>query len=164
MRDLKYLKNGTHDLVNDALGLKQKTTISFTFKNSTYTRTDTTFIDDLIYSIVTDSIGIGPYPYYEDVPMLKKKGFRAILNLQTTENMVTLGINPSAYEDVCQRNQIKYVNIPIIDQVDLDPKKCLDSVEKLKHLIDEHDRVYVHCSEGVNRSPTVVIIYLHIYQ
>lgn len=159
MRDLKYLKNGAYDLVNDALGLKQKTTISFTLKNSTYVRTDTTFIDDLIYSIVSDSIGIGPYPYYEDVSILKKKGFRAILNLQTKENMVTLGIDPQVYLDVCQKNQIRYLSIPILDQVDLDPKKCLESVFALKELIDGHDRVYVHCSEGVNRSPTVVIVY-----
>lgn len=101
-----------------------------------YVRTDTTFIDDLIYSIISDSIGIGPYPYYEDVPMLKKKGFKAILNLQTKENMLTLGVDPLNYETMCQKNQIKYVNIPIFDEVDLDPEKCMESAKKLKELID----------------------------
>lgn len=101
MKDLKFFKNGVYDPVHDALGLKQKTTISFIFKNSKYIRTDTTFIDDFIYTRITENIGCGPYPYYEEVALLKEKGFKAILNLQTWDNMETLGIDPQRYQEVC---------------------------------------------------------------
>ena len=50
--------------------------------------------------------------------------------------MLTLGVDPLNYETMCQKNQIKYVNIPIFDEVDLDPEKCMESAKKLKELID----------------------------
>lgn len=164
MKDLKFFKNGVYDPVHDALGLKQKTTISFIFKNSKYIRTDTTFIDDFIYTRITENIGCGPYPYYEEVALLKEKGFKAILNLQTWDNMETLGIDPQRYQEVCQKAQVTYVNIPIIDMKNLNPEKCLQAAHELKNLKDIYNQVYIHCTEGVNRSPIVVIIYLHLFE
>ena len=164
MTDLKYFKNGAYDPVQDALGLKQKTTISFVFKNSRYVRLDTTFVDHFIYSKVTDKVSLGPYPDYEEIVGLAEKGFSAILNLQTPENMRIIGLDNEKYKQIFMDNHVAYVNLPIKDKVDLNPEKCLLAARQLKKLVDGYKQVFVHCSEGVNRSPAVVVFYLHLYQ
>jgi protein-tyrosine phosphatase len=37
-------------------------------------------------------------------------------------------------------------------------------VEELKELLNDGNTVYVHCSAGMNRSPSVVVSYLHWVQ
>ena len=78
--------------------------------------------------------------------------------------METLGIDPQRYKEVCQKAQVTYVNIPIVDKVHLNPEKCLQAAHELKKLKEIYEQVYIHCSEGVNRSPVVVIIYLHLFE
>lgn len=162
MKDLRVYKNGQFDHYQDALGVEQKKTVYFKFNRSTYKKMDAVFVNDLVYSKINEHIGLGPYPYYEEINSLSDKGYKAILNLQSAEDMERLGYHPAAYEEICNLVGIAYRTSPIQSQERLSPSECLLAVNVLNTLIENFKSVYIHCSEGVTRSPVVVILYLHL--
>lgn len=163
--NLEYFKNDTYDAEQAALGIPQKQTLLFVFKNSRYVRTDTIFSDDFVYTNITERILCGPYPEEQDIIEFQKKGISAILNLQTQGNMNALGIDDEKIRNLCEKVKIDYVNIPIYDTVKLNPGKCLKAASVLDELLRKNKgKIYVHCTEGVNRSPAVLILYLHLYE
>lgn len=97
-----------------------------------------------------------------DVDRLKELGITAVLNLQTEEDFLFWGIDWPALESAYQKAGVRLVRVPVQDfnAEDLREKlpACVDALEKL--LQAEHT-VLVHCSAGVNRSPSVVVAYLH---
>lgn len=99
-KDVKYYVDEQFDTLRDFLGVKTSTT-SYTYKNSCYIRIDHTFMDDFIFSELSDNLWIGPYPKYEEIDKLKQQGCNCIINLQATIEMEGLLASPDRYEDVC---------------------------------------------------------------
>jgi len=77
--------------------------------------------------------------------------------------------------EILKANNIKYVlnfakrkydgrrrNFPLKDCGE-EPERLLIAVEKLRSRMKKRGKVYVHCAAGVNRSPTVIAIYLVKY-
>lgn len=164
LENLEYFKNDIYDADHANLGIPQKRTLLFEFNQSEYLRIDSTFSDHFVSSKVTDEVACGPYPKEQDIIHLKERGYNSILNLQTKGNMDALGIDPFKIENFCLKKKITYVNIPIYDEVQLKPGPCLQAAKTLKELVKNDGKVYVHCTEGVNRSPMIIILYLHLYQ
>lgn len=46
-----------------------------------------------------------------------------------------------------------------MDPEDFEKKSC-KAVQILKKLINENEYVYVHCTAGIGRAPSIVVLYL----
>jgi protein-tyrosine phosphatase len=99
----------------------------------------------------------------EDVDELAREaGISAVLNLQTDEDMSWYDIDWQNLEAHYRKTEIEVVRCPVRD---FDPEdlreKLPECVHKLKELLEAGRTVYLHCTAGVNRSPTVAAAYLH---
>ncbi|HUM07207.1 MAG TPA: dual specificity protein phosphatase family protein [Terriglobales bacterium] len=109
---------------------------------------------------VTTQLVLGPVPLDEDdFRQLKRAKVTAVVSLQTEEDETDGGENERSLAEACG---MKFVSAPVMDfdKLELIRKlpACVDEVERL---IVGGDVVYLHCTAGVNRSPTVAVAYLH---
>lgn len=99
----------------------------------------------------------------EDVERLGKEfGVTAVLNLQTEEDFRAIGLDWPALEAAYRREGIKVCRVPVRDFDEEDLQRHLPAcVQALERLAGKDGAVYVHCNQGVGRSPSVVTAYLH---
>ncbi len=97
--------------------------------------------------------------------MPRQFGISAVLNLQTKDDFQAWQIDWDVLETHYRRAGIalRWISIRDFDWDDLQRRLPL-AVEALAELVDSSQVAYVHCTAGVNRSPTVVIAYLHWVQ
>jgi len=110
---------------------------------------------------ITPQIFVGPCPFDpDDFHFMKTKSVTAILSLLTEEDALQLDMtNENSY---AASADLAFRNVPVSDFDDLDLKRKLPAcVEALDDLLQQGHTVYIHCTAGVNRSPTVVAAYLH---
>jgi hypothetical protein len=98
----------------------------------------------------------------EDIERLKRQfGVTAVLNVQTDEDFAHWGIDFAGLEAWYGACGVKIRRLPVRD---FDPDelrwKLPECVELLDQLLRQGHTVYLHCSAGVNRSPSVAIAYL----
>lgn len=95
-----------------------------------------------------------------DFQQLKALGVTAILSLQTEED-VQEGAIESEWSAANEAG-MSFTNLAVtdFDRLDLLWKlpKCVAAVERI---LAAGDTLYLHCTAGVNRSPTVAVAYLH---
>jgi protein-tyrosine phosphatase len=107
------------------------------------------------------SLIVGPDPWdIEAFQQLIAEHVTAILNLQTDEDLEKRG---TVWEENLARvSGLDFCRVPVrdFDTADLQ-RKLPDCVAELDRLLKAGHTVYVHCSAGVSRSPTVVAAYLH---
>jgi len=104
---------------------------------------------------------VGPSPWdEEDFEHLRSQGITVILSLQTVEDVGERGLEAEA--STAKAAKLRFRNAPVADFDSDDLCRQLPAcVTKLKHLMDDGQTVYLHCTAGVNRSPTVAVAYLH---
>jgi hypothetical protein len=98
-----------------------------------------------------------------DIERLKTDfGATAVLSLQTDDDFAAWGIPWPEIEAACRAAAIALGRAAVPD---FDPealrRKLPECVAALDELLRAGHAVYVHCSAGMNRSPSVVIAYLH---
>jgi protein-tyrosine phosphatase len=114
-------------------------------------------------SAILPNVLVGPCPQSpQDIGRLKRDyGVSAVLNLQTDDDMDYWGFDWSELEHRYRKLGIEVRRSPIRD---FDPddlrRKLPQCVKALDALLQQGHKVYVHCSMGINRSPSVVIAYL----
>jgi protein-tyrosine phosphatase len=98
-----------------------------------------------------------------DVQALKSNlGVTAVLNLQTDGDMAWWGIDSAELEAVYRAAGIELRRMPVEDFNPEELRRRLPAcVEALDELLQADHTVYVHCSAGINRSPSTVVAYLH---
>jgi protein-tyrosine phosphatase len=100
-----------------------------------------------------------------DVDELKQLGVTAVLNVQTDEDFNYWGIDWGSVESHYAAAGIELRRHPIRDFEPTDLARNLPTcVRALDELLRAGHTVYVHCSAGINRSPSAVIAYLHWVQ
>lgn len=101
-----------------------------------------------------------------DIDSLKTDfGITAVLNLQTEDDFAYWGINWQGMEAAYRRLGIEIRRVPVEDFNREDLRQRLPAcVQALDDLLRAGHTVYVHCSGGVNRSPSTVVAYLHWVQ
>lgn len=102
-----------------------------------------------------------PAPFAkDDFHQLKALGVTAILSLQTEED----GQEGAIEKERSAANEagLSFTNLPVTDfnRLELLSKlpKCVGAVEQI---LVTGNTLYLHCTAGVNRSPTVAVAYLH---
>ena len=93
---------------------------------------------------------------------MQRQGVTAVLSLQTEEDFQSHGVNWAALRARYFAVGVEVRRVPIRDFDDQDLlEKLPQAVQVLGELLAGDHRVFVHCNAGVNRSPSVVICYLH---
>jgi len=96
----------------------------------------------------------------EDFRELKALNITAVLSLQTEEDHSASAIENERATAIAV--EMKFVNLPVTDFDRLElARKLPECVKVLESLLASGDTLYLHCSAGVNRSPTVAAAYLH---
>ena len=110
---------------------------------------------------VTRSLCIGENPRDQsDLKQLQSMGITGILSLQSEEDIRDRG--PNWEKSAAEAEGLTYRNVSVTDYDSLDLKWKLPScVKALRELLCAGHRVYLHCTAGISRSPTVAVAYLH---
>lgn len=114
--------------------------------------------------LILPELFVGSHPRTSgDIERLSRTlGVKAVLNMQTDEDMETWGINWATHAAQYERRGVEVARVPIRDFDRLDLRKKLpDAVRVLNQLLVRGHTVYTHCTAGVGRAPAVVIAYLH---
>ena len=144
--------------------------------NGQIDKCDGGFLGDFwIEQIGNTNIYIGSFPFYEfDVQKISKLGCKAVLNLQTTYDQRLLGLNLHMMQKFYRAMGInEVVNFPIDDHSNISENnmhiyadnlfKACCKLYELQKSGGSTRKVFVHCSSGMNRSPTLLIIYLCLF-
>ena len=119
------------------------------------------------FAQVLPEVYVGSCPAsLEDIDLLHRKlGVTAVLSLQTDEDLERLDCDWPRLRAHYRRLQIRVRRVPVQDFDGDDLRRQLPRcVQALGELLRDHHTVYVHCTAGVNRSPSVVITYLNWVQ
>jgi protein-tyrosine phosphatase len=115
------------------------------------------------YAQILSGLFVGSHPRaIGDVERLRRESaITAVLNLQTDEDMRSVNLDWQPLEAYYQTSGIKLLRLPMKEkQIEL-REKLPECVRALTALIAAGRTVHLHCTEGVGRSPTVAIGYLH---
>lgn len=118
------------------------------------------------YTLINSRLFLGACPKNTaDVDLLERAcQITAVLNVQTDDDMHYYGMDWAKIEKRYRDSGIRVERVPIrdFDEVDL-RARLSECVDALNELMESGHSVYVHCSVGLYRSPSVVTAYLHWY-
>ncbi|CAD8212135.1 unnamed protein product [Paramecium pentaurelia] len=118
----------------------------------------------LNYNQILENIYVGSFLYSDEIHILQKLGVDAIVNLQTIEDLINKDLQEDYFDYIrqsCESYQITYSHFPIRDCNKRSfLKKGMQAHQILKKLIQEGKCVYVHCTDGIQRSIQTIILYL----
>ena len=119
-------------------------------------------MDCMDYHQILPSLFVGSHPgNTEDIETLRQKGISAVLNLQTDSDMQHFKLDWDSLRTHYQACGIQLRHVPVRDFNSVDLQDRLPScVSVLNDLISSGHIVYLHCSAGTGRSPSVAIAYL----
>jgi len=96
----------------------------------------------------------------EDFRKLKSAGVTAILGLQCDDERANGGIERERAD--ANEAGLLFHGIPVMDfDTRCLERKLPDCVEALDSMLKQGQNVYIHCTAGTTRSPTVAAAYLH---
>ncbi|MBZ5723217.1 MAG: dual specificity protein phosphatase family protein [Acidobacteriia bacterium] len=110
---------------------------------------------------VLPSLFVGPDPRSEEeFQQLKALNITAILSLQTDEDRRDGSIESE--RAAATEAGLGFCSVPVEDFSHADLQlRLADCVAALERMLRQGKTVYVHCTAGVSRSPTVAAAYLH---
>jgi len=119
------------------------------------------------FSRVLSELLVGSCPLNasdQDV-LAKSLGVTAVLSLQTDEDLERLGCDWDRMRGHYRRLSITPRRVPVRDFDSEDLRaKLPECVRNLNELLREGHTVYVHCTAGMGRSPSVIAAYFHWMQ
>lgn len=112
--------------------------------------------------ILESRLWVGSYIRPEDVAYLRQLGIKTVLSLQSDRDFEHYGISLKVLLHSYELAGIHLHRIPIrdFDKSELAANLALGVKELTEALVPEEAKVYVHCTAGINRAPTLVAAYL----
>jgi hypothetical protein len=110
-------------------------------------------------------IGAGPRSASDIAALQRLLGITAVLSLQTERDLDTLKLSWDRIQEWYRAVGIDLRRVPIED---FSPQALIDHIDKavaaLEGLRKEGHTVYMHCTAGVNRSPSVAVAFLSMVE
>jgi protein-tyrosine phosphatase len=102
----------------------------------------------------------------EDIDTLgQEHGVTAVLCLQSDQELAQAEIDWNRLESRCRKSGIEIRRVPVTGgNPGIFRGSLPESVRALDRLLRDGHKVYIHCSLGVCRAPTVIVAYLHWIQ
>jgi hypothetical protein len=120
--------------------------------------------ETLTYAQILPRLFIGSHPRtIDDIERLRREaGITAVLNIHTDDDMHSVNLDWRTLEAYYRKSPVLLLcRIPMVEeQVELRTKLCR-CIHKLNQLLAKGHTVYLHCTAGIGRAPTVAIGYLH---
>ena len=119
--------------------------------------------ETLTYAQILPNLFIGSHPRtIEDIERLRREaGITAVLNIHTDDDMRAVNLDFPPLESHYKTCTVILRRSPMVEeQLELRAKLCA-AIEALDELLGEGHVVYLHCTAGIGRAPTVAIGYLH---
>jgi protein-tyrosine phosphatase len=112
--------------------------------------------------ILPDRLWIGAFIRPEDMALLQKMGVTTVVNLQSDKDLETYNINLKKLLKAYTKAGIELHHIATPD---FDQKALLENLEECiaelqAALTPRWTKVYLHCTAGINRGPTVAAAFL----
>ena len=108
----------------------------------------------LEYSRVTESLYVGPQYRENGKRALLRAGITHIVNMRAefddAEHGLTLGVNGAA----------RYCHLPTIDDDPISAAHIREGIAFIERALAEGGKVYIHCTAGVGRAPSMAAAYL----
>jgi hypothetical protein len=117
----------------------------------------------LTYAQILPNLFIGSHPRtVEDIERLRREtGITAVLNIHTDDDMRAVNLDFPPLQEHYQTCTVILRRAPMVEeQIELRAKLCV-AIEALEALLAQGHIVYLHCTAGIGRAPTVAIGYLH---
>lgn len=119
--------------------------------------------ETLTYAQILPRLFIGSHPRtIADIHRLRSEaGITAVLNIHTDDDMRSVRLDFPPLETYYKKCRIALRRTPMVEeQTELRAKLC-SAIQALSELLAEGHTVYLHCTAGIGRAPTVAIGYLH---
>lgn len=119
--------------------------------------------ETLTYARILPRLYIGSHPRtIHDIERLRREaGITAVLNIHTDDDMRAVHLDFPSLEAHYKTCPIVLRRSPMIEeQVEL-RAKLYNAIHTLGELLAAGHTVYLHCTAGIGRAPTVAIGYLH---
>jgi hypothetical protein len=115
---------------------------------------------------VFERLTVGPCPNTpERIRAVKQAGYTAVVSVQTDEDLTELGLSWPLLWKFLVGQGLSCQRVPIRD---FDQKALARGLEEAVAAVNDlhrsGHRVYLHCTAGVNRSPSVAIAWLMAHQ
>ena len=114
------------------------------------------------FNRIQDQLFVGTCPKSEvDVQRLKQAGISAVVNLQSDRDFVERNVNWPLLENLYYQYDIAAYRAPMIDFDEANIEANLVNVTgTLASAMDAGHRVYLHCTAGMERSPTTAVAWM----
>jgi protein-tyrosine phosphatase len=112
--------------------------------------------------VVPGRLWVGGFIQPEEASILKQMGITTIFSLQSDQDLLNYNISQEKLLKACAQAEIVLHRIPItdFDKQSLAANLPQAVAELEKALSSPGAKVYVHCTAGVNRGPTLAAAYV----
>ncbi len=118
------------------------------------------------FSKITPELFVGTCPRTViDLNQIRLMGATGIVSLQTDDDFRNWDIDFAALEKASYEIELPIARYPIVDFDDQDLKaRLLCAVDTIYRMIAVGHRLYLHCTAGQERAPSVAVTYLCKYK
>lgn len=106
-------------------------------------------------------VGSHPQTIHDINKLQRESRITAVLNLQTDDDMCSANLTWEPLEAHYKLSGIELWRVPVKEEPINLREKVPECARTLDWLLASGHTVYLHCTAGVGRSPTVAIAYLH---
>jgi protein-tyrosine phosphatase len=112
--------------------------------------------------ILPDRLWVGRFLRGDDISRLQAMGITTVLSVQSDSDLSYCGVSVKTIQSALRNAGIEFRRTPVEDfdreQLALRLPECVASLREA--LAEQSARVYLHCTAGMNRAPTIAAAFL----